>query len=431
MHVSYINREHLHIAVGVSGGADSLALCLLADNWGRQNGVKITALTVDHGIRKEAKTEAAQVKLWLENRGIPHNTLVIEQLPPHHGIQAFARKWRFHLLGNWCRNNSVDGVMLAHTIEDQAETVYMRILADSGPEGLSGMRNGTRVAGLTIIRPLLTITKGRLIETCRRFGQNWVVDPSNQDLKYTRVMLRQLKPGIEKVGLEGNKVVRLASAMRKLRNIFDQTSLNFMKKNGGILGTGIAWINASSIDETPIKFLELLLGRLLISIGGTPWPSKKEKLNRLICVLRAQKVTTATLGGCVIEKTNSGTIWIYREIPRKFPSTVIMPGTKLRWDNRFEVIQTSKKKLIMEPLGETGWKKLKRISGQNLPDIFGPELPFRARISIPIARSLDDDLFIPHFEGVNRRNHGGESPGVFCNFHPDSFWVYDLAKESL
>jgi len=245
------------------------------------------------------------------------------------------------------------------------------------------------------------------------------------------VMLRQLKPGIEKVGLEGNKVVRLASAMRKLRNIFDQTSLNFMKKNGGILGTGIAWINASSIDETPIKFLELLLGRLLISIGGASWPSKKEKLNRLICLLRGQKVTTATLGGCVIEKTNSGTIWIYREIPRKFPSTVIMPGTKLRWDNRFEVIQTSKEKLIMEPLGETGWKKLKRISGQNLPDIFGPELPFRARISIPIARSLDDDLFIPHFEGVNRRNHGGEPPGVFCNFHPDSFWVYDLAKESL
>ena len=109
-------------------------------------------------------------------------------------------------------------------------------------------------------------------------------------------MLRQLKPGIEKVGLEGNKVVRLASAMRKLRNIFDQTSLNFMKKNGGILGTGIAWINASSIDETPKKFLELLLGRLLISIGGAPWPSKKEKLNRLICVLRGRKVTTATLG---------------------------------------------------------------------------------------------------------------------------------------
>ena len=67
----------------------------------------------------------------------------------------------------------------------------MRILADSGPEGLSGMRNGTRVAGLTIIRPLLNITKCRLIETCRRFGQNWVVDPSNQDLKYTRVMLRR------------------------------------------------------------------------------------------------------------------------------------------------------------------------------------------------------------------------------------------------
>ena len=133
----------------------------------------------------------------------------------------------------------------------------------------------------------------------------------------------------------------------------------------------------------------------------------------------------------MIEKTVSGTIWIYREIHRKFPSTVIKPGTKVRWDNRFEVLQTSKEKLILEPLGETGWKKLKRISGPNLPDIFGRELPFRARISIPIARSLDDDLFIPHFGGMDRKNPGEGSPEVFCCFHPDSSWVYDLSKESL
>ena len=64
--------------------------------------------------------------------------------------------------------------------------------------------------------------------------------------------------------------------------------------------------------------------------------------------------------------------------------------------------------------------------------IFDSEIDLKnPRISIPIARSLDDDLFIPHFEGMNRRNHGEGSPGVFCYFHPDSSWVYDLSKESL
>ena len=87
MHVSYINREHLHIAVGVSGGADSLALCLLADNWGRQNGVKITALTVDHSLREGSAKEAVQVGNWLAKRGIKHVVLRWKGKKPINGIQ--------------------------------------------------------------------------------------------------------------------------------------------------------------------------------------------------------------------------------------------------------------------------------------------------------------------------------------------------------
>ena len=157
--MSNVNGKYQHVAVGVSGGVDSLALCLLAHTWGEENGVKITALTVDHGLRKESAREAAQVKSWLTKRGIPHVTLLLDHPFPRHGIQAFARKWRFQLLGDWCRINPVDVVMLAHTIEDQMETICMRILADSGPEGLSGMRHNTVVGGLRILRPLLKISK--------------------------------------------------------------------------------------------------------------------------------------------------------------------------------------------------------------------------------------------------------------------------------
>ena len=339
MQGSNINGKYQHVAVGVSGGVDSLALCLLAHTWGEQNGVKLTALTVDHGLRKESAREAAQVKSWLTRRGIAHVTLVLDQPFPRYGIQAFARKWRFQLLGDWCRTNLVDVVMLAHTIEDQMETICMRILADSGPEGLSGMRRNTVVRGLRIVRPLLKISKGRLVATCKAFNQDWVVDPSNEDTKYCRVKIRQLMPYIEKAGLESNKMVRLASSMEKLRNAFNNFSVSFIKKNGGILKTGIAWINLSSFEELPNKFKELLLLRLLVIIGGASWPSSKKKINRLIDSLKQEKVTRITLGGCVIEKTILGKIWIYREIKRRCLSVVIMPGEKRRWDNRFEVFQ--------------------------------------------------------------------------------------------
>ena len=304
--MSNVNGKYQHVAVGVSGGVDSLALCLLAHTWGQENGVKITALTVDHGLRKESAREAAQVKSWLTKRGIPHVTLLLDHPFPRHGIQAFARKWRFQLLGDWCRINLVDVVMLAHTIEDQMETICMRILADSGPEGLSGMRRNTVVGGLRILRPLLKISKSRLIATCKALNQDWVVDPSNQDTKYCRVKIRQLMPYIEKTGLESNKMVRLASAMETLRNAFNNFSVSFIKNNGGILKTGIAWINLSSFEKLPNKFKELLLLRLLVIIGGASWPSSKKKINRLIDSLKQEKVTRITLGGCVIEKTILG-----------------------------------------------------------------------------------------------------------------------------
>ena len=420
------NGKYQHVAVGVSGGVDSLALCLLAHTWGEQNDVKLTALTVDHGLRKESAREAAQVKSWLTERGIPHVTLVLDQPFPRYGIQAFARKWRFQLLGDWCRINLVDVVMLAHTIEDQMETICMRILADSGPEGLSGMRRNTVVGGLRILRPLLKISKGRLVATCRTLNQDWVVDPSNQDTTYSRVKIRQLMPYIEKTGLESNKMIRLASAMEKLRNAFDNFSASFIKNNGGILKTGIAWINVSSFEKMPNKFKELLLLRLLVTIGGASWPSSKKKINRLMDSLKKEKVTRSTLGGCVIDKTILGKIWIYREIKRRCLSVVIMPGEKRRWDNRFEVFQNFDRKLILEPLGEQGWRTIKREGRSGFSDIFDFSMPFHARITIPVARSLDDSLIIPHFGIIEQTNCKKPLNAITCDFRPDASWACDL-----
>ena len=420
------NGKYRHVAVGVSGGVDSLALCLLAHTWGEQNGVKLTALTVDHGLRKESAREAAQVKSWLTRRGIPHVTLVLDQPFPRYGIQAFARKWRFQLLGDWCRINLVDVVMLAHTIEDQMETICMRILADSGSEGLSGMRRNTVVGGLRILRPLLKIPKGRLVATCRTLNQDWVVDPSNQDTTYSRVKIRQLMPYIEKTGLESNKMIRLASAMEKLRNGFDNFSASFIKNNGGILKTGIAWINVSSFEKMPTKFKELLLLRLLVTIGGASWPSSKKKINRLLDSLKKEKVTRSTLGGCVIDKTILGKIWIYREIKRRCLSVVIMPGEKRRWDNRFEVFQNFDRKLILEPLGEQGWRTIKRKGRSGFSDIFDFSMPFHARITIPVARSLDDSLIIPHFGIIDQSNCEKPLNAISVDFRPDASWACNL-----
>src|SRR5689334_22586799 len=86
------------LAVAVSGGADSLALALLADAWARDRGGSITALTVDHRLRPESAAEARQVGTWLTARGIAQETLIWEGPYPSSDIQAAARAARYRLL---------------------------------------------------------------------------------------------------------------------------------------------------------------------------------------------------------------------------------------------------------------------------------------------------------------------------------------------
>ena len=102
-----------------------------------------------------------------------------------------------------------------------------------------------------------------------------------------------------------------------------------------------------------------------------------------------------------------------------------MPGEKRRWDNRFEVFQNFDKKLILEPLGEQGWKdQRKEISG--FSDIFDFSMPFHARITIPVARSLDDSLIIPHFDDKDQTNCEKPLNVISCDFRPDASWACDL-----
>ncbi|MBT6442573.1 MAG: tRNA lysidine(34) synthetase TilS, partial [Alphaproteobacteria bacterium] len=128
-----------HLAVGVSGGSDSLALLLLADRWVRQRGGSVMALTVDHRLRPQSAAEAGLVRSWLAARDIEHRVLTWREPHSVGGVQAAARAARLRLLGDWCRRKGVLHLMLAHQLEDQAETLLERLSGGSGVDGLAGM----------------------------------------------------------------------------------------------------------------------------------------------------------------------------------------------------------------------------------------------------------------------------------------------------
>ena len=176
------------LILAVSGGPDSTALMVLAARWRKslRRGPKLVAVTVDHGLRKEAKNEALAVKRLARTLRVEHRTLRWSGRKPTSGIQEAARNARYRLLADAARKAGGAPVVTAHTRDDQAETVLFRLMRGSGIGGLAGMRMGGPLPfadgdTLMLFRPLLEIPKSRLVATLKAANIAWADDPSRSE----------------------------------------------------------------------------------------------------------------------------------------------------------------------------------------------------------------------------------------------------------
>src|SRR5450432_1250749 len=185
------------LLLAVSGGPDSTALLFLAVRWrkARKSGPKLTAVTVDHGLRKESKREAAAVGRLARKLGVAHRVVRWSGAKPATGLQQAARQARYSLLADAARKAGASHILTAHTLDEQAETVLIRMSRGSGVTGLGAMQRITTLPAsgegeIKLIRPLLDIPKSRLIATLRAAKIGFADDPSNRDPRFTRARLR-------------------------------------------------------------------------------------------------------------------------------------------------------------------------------------------------------------------------------------------------
>jgi len=178
------------LGVAISGGGDSTALLLLLHAARRA----VLAVTVDHGLRPESAAEAAAVGALCAARGIPHDTLVWAEGPESGNLQARARQARRRLIADWARGRGIGDVALGHTLDDQAETVLLRLARGSGVDGLAAMAAVAEGDGVRWHRPLLGIGRGALRDWLRGEGVAWIDDPSNEDPRFDRVRVRAASP---------------------------------------------------------------------------------------------------------------------------------------------------------------------------------------------------------------------------------------------
>ena len=162
--------QHSHVDCAVSGGADSVALFVLAC----AANLNVTAWHVDHGLRENSHTEAALVAQLAAQLGAQFETRTVS-VEQGANTEARAREARFAALPS--------GVMTGHTADDQAETILINLLRGSGTRGLAGMQPTSQ-------RPLLQLRRNETVALCNALGISVFNDPSNDDERFQRNRIR-------------------------------------------------------------------------------------------------------------------------------------------------------------------------------------------------------------------------------------------------
>jgi tRNA(Ile)-lysidine synthase len=335
------------LVLAVSGGSDSLALLHLFARWrdalARTGAAAPPAVvaTVDHRLRPEAAAEAAAVAELAGAHGLPHATLVWEGAKPAADLQAAARAARYRLLAGFARQNGLDAVVTAHTRDDQAETLLLRLSHGSGLAGLAAMRPARPLGGgVTLLRPLLATGRAELRACLVDAGIRWSEDPSNTDPRFARPRLRALTAPLADAGLTPAMLAtaarRLARADAAIEAATDGLAATALARHPG----GFAAIDLAALAAAPEEVALRLMARAIGEIGGEPYGPRLERLERLLADLSVPSAGGGrfrrTLGGAVVERRGPRLL-VHREAGRNgLPSLSLAPGDTLAWDGRFD-----------------------------------------------------------------------------------------------
>jgi tRNA(Ile)-lysidine synthase len=328
-------------------------------------------------LRPESGAEIRLLHSWLSTRAIRHEILAWSADKPASGIQEAARRARYALLAGWCQRHGCLHLLTAHHREDQAETHLIRCRARSGADGLAGMSAVRELADCRILRPLLGVTKARLVALLRAERQPFISDPGNRDPIFERSRLRTtgavpvgaalgaLLDDIHKLGHER------AAHERKCDRLLAQAVV-LHPAGFGVLDPRLAL--------APSGIAERALQAIIAAIGGRPYPTRRERVARLRGMLAAANPRGHTLGGCHFVRWRNR-ILVLRELVSAIIPVRLPPGTSLLWDHRFRIAlpATANGAVTIGYLGRSGVVELNRLQPERrhcgLPRLVYPILP--------------------------------------------------------
>jgi tRNA(Ile)-lysidine synthase len=363
------------VAVAVSGGPDSLALAILADRWARRRGGEIRALSVDHRLRPDSAAELEQLAGWLAVRSIRHEILVWDGEKPRSHIQETARSVRYRLLAQWCRAQGCLHLLTGHHRDDQVETHLLRREAGSGPDGLAGMSAIREIEGCRVLRPLLDVSKARLLARLAAEGQPFVTDPSNRNPMFARTRLRR-RAAAESDTAAGDTAAGdpvagdITDDIKRLgreRARRETRRHALLARAVSLHPAGFAALDRAALLAAAPDLAEGALSTLVFAMGGARYPPRRMAVIRMLRVLGGAARGGRTLGGCRFVEWR-GRVLVVRELAAAAAPVAVAPGAVVFWDRRFEAAAPAAgPALTLGYLGGDGVVDLHRQSGAAPP----------------------------------------------------------------
>ena len=401
-----------HIGLAVSGGADSLALMHLAHGWRQQRGAqrpRLHVLTIDHGLRAESAGEADWVAKQAGALGLPCAIMRWNPDKTTSAIQENAREARYALMAEFAHANALDALVSAHHLDDQAETVLMRLGRGSGVDGLAAMPPLRACAGVPLHRPFLDVPKARLVATLEKLGRDWLEDPSNEDTRFERVRVRHAMDKLADIGISAQALARTARRLRRARDALDQMAARFLADQAKLEPAGYCRIAMAGLRAAPDEIVLRALARAIEGVGGSQFPLRMSKLEALLEALHNCAQRAVTLGGCRIVPAGDE-LFVLREAGRSgLGDIVLKPGECGLWDNRYRVSlgERSGNAVHVRALGPQGYGQIRARLGHALT------LPEHAADGIVSFWSEDNVIAVPPLDYCAPE---GELAGCEANF---------------
>lgn len=295
------------IAVAVSGGADSLSLAMLLQQFCFQKKIEIFAVTIDHKMRSESSQEAEDLARIMQKQQINHQILSINSTNiPQSNIEAKLRESRYEILYDYCLKNKIKYLFLGHQLDDVAENFLIRLFRGSGLDGLSTMAEFSNFKKIKLVRPLLNIEKGSLKNFLQNENIEWFEDKTNEDEKFLRNKIRNFLTSFDDKSLIQNRIKHATDEISNMRDMFDDLMLDEAKKILEIRrGRGKFYfsINRDALLKCDKKFALKILALAAMEVSGKAYkPRLKDLKNFYLYIIVNSPIKRRDFYGCFIEQ---------------------------------------------------------------------------------------------------------------------------------